>query len=53
MNPIWFVVIGLVGIAAYTALVYAIMFAVFLFREWMIERKIDKSKKEVNNDESK
>lgn len=32
MNPIWFVVIGLIGIAAYTALAYAIMFAVFLFQ---------------------
>ncbi len=49
MNSIWFVVIVLVGIAAYIATVYAIMSAIFRLKAWLTERKNNQLKKGDSN----
>lgn len=49
MNPIWFVVIGLAGIAAYTATVHAIVSAIFRLKAWLTERKNNQLKKGDSN----
>lgn len=45
MNSIWFVVIGLVGIASYTATVYAIVSLILRLKAWLTERKNNQLKK--------
>lgn len=49
MNQIWFIVIGLVGIAAYTATVYAIVSAILRLKAWLTERKNNQLKKGYSN----
>lgn len=34
MHPIWFIVIGLAGIAVYTLIAYCVVFAVWYVVEW-------------------
>ena len=38
MHPIWFVVIGLVGIAVYILIVYFVVLAVWSIVEWLTYR---------------